>query len=158
MGSHATIWNPMVSYAQHHHMESFVVLCTCNPLASFGSLWNLTASPSKIFHDVKNPGNPKASHSMLGSILSYGTLCSPMQPFGVLWNLWNLMTSIIPYHLKLSHKSYGTTWSHVEPYVISCKPLLSHGILYYPMESYGAPYSTIWSPMGPHGIPEDPTL
>ena len=88
---------------------------------------------------LRIPWNPKASHSMLGSILSYGTLCSPMQPCGVLWILWNLMTSLIPYHLKLSHKSSGITRSHVEPYVIFCNPLLSHGILYYPMESYGAP-------------------
>jgi len=131
-------------------MESFVVLCTCNPLTSFGLLWNLIASPSQIFMMLRIQWNPKASHSMLGSLLSYGTLCSHMQPFGVLWILWNLMTSLIPYHLKLSHKSYGITWSHVEPYVIFCNPLLSHGILYYPMESYGAPiqqYGILWAPM-----------
>ena len=86
-----------------------------------------------------------------------GILCYPIVSYGVLWNpsnscrfLWNLMTSLISYHPKLSHKSYGIPGSHMEPYAICCNHLISYGILYYPMESYGAPiqqYGILWTPM-----------
>ena len=88
---------------------------------------------------------------------SPGIPCGILVSYGVLWNvsksygfLLNLMTSLIPYHPKLARKSYGIPWSQVEPYVICCNPLISYGMIYYPMESYGAPiqqYGILWAPM-----------
>ena len=117
-------------------MESFVVLCT--PLDSFGLLWNLIASPFPNHFDMMSwiQWNPKASHSMIGSILSYGTLCSPTWSFGVLWISWNLIASPTPYHLTWSYDSYGFLWDPMElcsMYII----FYHHWIKWDLMSSYG---------------------